>query len=263
MASNKLSLNAKKTKFMAFHAPQKIVQYPSLKINDVYIERVTQFNFLGLIINSNLKWDNHVEHVSKKVSSVIGIMYRLKYIYPQAALRMLYNALILPHFNYCLLVWGSRIILNHPLHVLQKKAIRLAYNKPYIAHTEPICKENQIIKLSDMFGFAVWKFYYRLMNNQLPAYFDCMKPKLPMVCEFHLIRRPLFHLPKIKHSYAEQIIEYQLTKLLNEENGCVLITSKVHTHSFNGFKTFIKKHIFDSYSLDCYILHCEACKLIT
>ena len=52
----------------------------------------------------------------------------------------LYNTLILPHFHYCLLLLGSSIKENHPLHSLQKKAVRIIDNSHYLAHTEPICK---------------------------------------------------------------------------------------------------------------------------
>ena len=33
-------------------------------------------------ISSNLKWNKHINHISIKVSKVIGIMFRLKYIVP-------------------------------------------------------------------------------------------------------------------------------------------------------------------------------------
>ena len=42
---------------MVFHTPQKKVNYPTLKLNNVNIERVSQFNFLGVILASSLKWD--------------------------------------------------------------------------------------------------------------------------------------------------------------------------------------------------------------
>ena len=80
LSSNKLSLNIKKTKCMVFHSNRKTVNYPNLKINDIEIERVAQFNFLGLIISSNLKWQSHIDHISIKISRVIGIMYRMKVV---------------------------------------------------------------------------------------------------------------------------------------------------------------------------------------
>ena len=36
------------------------------KLNNVNIERVSQFNFLGVVINSTLKWDKHRAHISLK-----------------------------------------------------------------------------------------------------------------------------------------------------------------------------------------------------
>ena len=60
LSSNKLSLNIKKTKFMIFHTPLRRIDYPVLKLNNVNIERVSQFNFLTVVINSTLKWDKHM-----------------------------------------------------------------------------------------------------------------------------------------------------------------------------------------------------------
>ena len=50
LPSNKLSLNVKKTKYMVFHTPQKSVIYPTLKLNSAIIERVSQFNFLCVVL---------------------------------------------------------------------------------------------------------------------------------------------------------------------------------------------------------------------
>ena len=44
---------------MVFHTLQKRVIYPNLKLNNANIERVSQFNFLGVVLASTLKWDKH------------------------------------------------------------------------------------------------------------------------------------------------------------------------------------------------------------
>ena len=54
------------------------------------IERVTQFNFLRIVLSSNLKWNKHTDLISKKISRAIDVMYRLKQIYPYAVLLTLY-----------------------------------------------------------------------------------------------------------------------------------------------------------------------------
>ena len=88
LASNKLSLNTQKTKFMVFfHSIQRKVKYPVLTFSNTFVERVTQFNFLGIILHYTLKWQKHIDYLSlKKVSKAIGVMYRLKHIYPEAVL---------------------------------------------------------------------------------------------------------------------------------------------------------------------------------
>ena len=82
LAANKLSINVTKTKYMVFHLHKEVVTYPDLQLNGNKIERVTQFNFLGLILQSNLSWNKHVNHISLKMSKTIGILYRLKSVYP-------------------------------------------------------------------------------------------------------------------------------------------------------------------------------------
>ena len=51
LCSNKLSWNVKKTKYMLFHTAQRKMKHPILPLSNVEIERVTQLNFLSVIIS--------------------------------------------------------------------------------------------------------------------------------------------------------------------------------------------------------------------
>ena len=53
---NKLSLNIAKSKYMTFQRTNKNIQTLTLKIDNINIEQVKEFNFLGLIIDTNLNW---------------------------------------------------------------------------------------------------------------------------------------------------------------------------------------------------------------
>ena len=63
-ALNKLSLNIKKTKFMLI-APKHIKNDNIVgpKLNDMYIDRVFEYKYLGLIIDSDLKWTAHINYM--------------------------------------------------------------------------------------------------------------------------------------------------------------------------------------------------------
>ena len=140
---NKLSLNKLKSKFMLFHQPQKRVTIPKLKINNTLIECVDEFNYLGLIINKHLKWNSHVNKIGNKISQTIGVINKLKHLIPQKTLLTIYNSLILPHINYCILAWGHDSIR---ILKLQRKAIRIIVKGSFYTHSNPIFKKFNIWK---------------------------------------------------------------------------------------------------------------------
>ena len=133
------------------------------------IERVSEFNFLGLTINEFMSWNSHSKKVSNKVSRVLGIMYRLKHFLPFSALRLMYQSLVNCHLQFCILAWGYEC---KRVYNLQKKAIRIMTASKYNAHTEPLFKQLNIMKIEDSFEIQCLKFYYKFKTNTLPAFFD-------------------------------------------------------------------------------------------
>ena len=55
---------------MIFHNHQRDISslIPVLQINKQPIERVTEFNFLGLMIDEHLSWEAHIQKTSNKIS---------------------------------------------------------------------------------------------------------------------------------------------------------------------------------------------------
>ena len=97
LAVNKLSLNVGKTKFMIFHFTQNkniLKHTPKLLINEIELQRVSQFQFLGLIIDENLTWKCHINYVANKLSKQNGILNRLKHILPKEILQTLYCSVV-------------------------------------------------------------------------------------------------------------------------------------------------------------------------
>ena len=155
---------------MVFHTQQKYraIKTPVPKINNATIEKVGQFKFLGLTLDSNLNWKKHSDNITNKCSQILGILNRLKHILPQSIKIMLYNALLLPHINYCLVTWGYQC---KRINILQKRAIRLITLSRYNGHTAPLFKKLKLLTIKDMLALQELKFYYKLTHNELPAYF--------------------------------------------------------------------------------------------
>ena len=82
--------------------------------------------------------------VRNKLSRINGILLRLKYIYPQNVLITLYKSLFVPHINYGSLVWGHA---GGTLDKILKKPVRTITYSNYVAHSEPLLKELNLLKI--------------------------------------------------------------------------------------------------------------------
>ena len=82
LLAERQSLNVSKTKLIMFHMPQKNVPSLKLSICNIKIEEVDHFNFLGLIIDKNMRWHTPVQKVINKNRNVNGILHKFKYVFP-------------------------------------------------------------------------------------------------------------------------------------------------------------------------------------
>ena len=95
------------------------------------IKRVTKVKYLGLVVDENLFWDEHVEYISKTITCNIGIK-RMKSILPHESLTTLYITLVEPHFRYCDIVWEQcNETLKDKLQTLQNRAARVIWNRRF------------------------------------------------------------------------------------------------------------------------------------
>ena len=61
---------------------------------------------LGLIIEDNLKWDDHIQYICSKVTRNIGLKEHIKHCIPKRFSILLYKSLVEPYFKYGNTVWG-------------------------------------------------------------------------------------------------------------------------------------------------------------
>ena len=71
-----------------------IVIQPNIEINQVKINQVGNATALGVEIDDRLSWDNHIDKVSKKVTSGIGAIRKIHDLVDRETLISVYNALI-------------------------------------------------------------------------------------------------------------------------------------------------------------------------
>ena len=109
--ANKLSLNANKTKYIFFHKQRESENIPLklrvLKIDDIEIKREQSLKFLGVLIDENLTWKNHIELLENKISKNIGVLFKASKLLNMRCLKNIYFALIHSYISYANIAWGS------------------------------------------------------------------------------------------------------------------------------------------------------------
>ena len=77
LQANGLVINQEKTHYMVFHTARIKTNSNEISIRDNIIPRVSSTKFLGLIIDDQLKWIEHIQYIKNKVSKSVGILCKV------------------------------------------------------------------------------------------------------------------------------------------------------------------------------------------
>ena len=166
MTSNKLTLNHTKTKFMIISKTGRISSM-NIAINGHQIEQVNRIDYLGIIINSKLMWDDHIKKLETSLSTACGVMAKLRHFVSFDCLKSYYFAKVYSCLQYAILAWGgSNPSKLNRLNVIHNNITRLMVlknlpNQIRIANAT-IYKSLNILQLKDI---------YSLLNKSLRVKF--------------------------------------------------------------------------------------------
>ena len=164
--NNSLTANASKTKYMVFSDKKSIINTNhNLTLNNQKIDPVNTYKYLGLHLQSNLKWNDHIQHISRKVSSLLGPLIKCSYVLPQSTRLKLYYSYVYPHLTLYNEIWcdgknNSNYLFQH-VKKIQNKFIRTIYKEKYffnnvnkngekIVHTIDLYKQHKILTLREI-----------------------------------------------------------------------------------------------------------------
>ena len=109
---NQLSLNVLKTEYMYFASDYNlsnlgVFEIDPLKIGEQPLTRVQSSKSRGVVFDQRLVWKEHVDSLCKRVSSGLAALKQSGQYVPLDGLLTMYNAVIIPLFDYCDVVWSN------------------------------------------------------------------------------------------------------------------------------------------------------------
>ena len=119
------------------------------------MERVESKKFLGVLLNENLSWKDHIKYIENKVAKNIGLLYRAKLFLDENLLLTLYYAYSHTYLNYVILSRDSTNRTNlKKLLNQQKHAVQIINNRTRLDHTN-VLEPSAILR------------YLKLMNHDI------------------------------------------------------------------------------------------------
>ena len=169
----KLSINYSKTTYMLINSNSSQSCNFKVKINDSEIKHTTCTKYLGVYIDQDLSWTEHIHNLEMKLSRSVAMFYRIRYYLSNNALRSVYYSLTYSHLQYAIGVWGGagKTALKR-LNVLHNKVLRAMTYSSYKSRVSPLYKKLNLLKIEDIHILEIGKFMHRLHWGRIPVNFD-------------------------------------------------------------------------------------------
>ena len=138
------------------------LQLPAMTLNNNEIRRENCVKFVGVIIDENLTWQNHIEVVENKISKNIGVLYRASHLLDFKNLLKIYFSFIHIYINYANIAWAStfktklQVILKK-----QKHAARITFHANRFDHSRPLLKEMKTLNVYQINLIQALKFMHK------------------------------------------------------------------------------------------------------
>ena len=237
--SNFLSLNYSKTKIMLIGTHQRLAKVDSFNVEaqNTELDRVYKFKYLGVVLDPWLSWNDHIDYITTKISSRLGMLRKARKVVPRESCITLYDAMILPLFDYCSAVWANCGKTNCDfLDRLQRRAVSII--------------EGRRVQQSDVFHTLSWPSLqsrreyqiclqvFKSLHGLAPAY---LLHEFNYSREFHAYNtrhRDQLRLPLAKTTKYQNSFRYNGAKTWN------MLPLRLRTEtSFLKFKIDLKKFL--------------------
>ena len=230
---NKLTINFNKTCYILLKNPQNSYHFDeqSLLINGHAINKSDNIKFLGVLIDPQLNWSNHISKLLKDFRPYAGLFFRLSQYLSKDVLLILYNSFINSKLSYCVEAWGNApdCYLNK-IKVFQNRLLRIINKKAYDFSANPLFNLNRILTIKKLYKYKVLikahNTFYKTNNNRTITHLTTRQTHINL-------KIPLF-----KSKAGQCCLDYQESLLWNR----LPVTLRKIVNA-NSFKNELKRYL--------------------
>ena len=215
---NSMNINIKKTHGMVFCPKGPHNDTGTVQINGVAITCVTSYKLLGVIIQSNLKWNEHVQYICSRASKCLFLLKQLRRAnLPVPDLVYFYCTVIRPILEYACAVWHTSLSKNQSdcIEQIQKRALNIIYG--YDGSYSDKLLMSDLIVLSIRRDDLCRKLFVNIMNDKQHCLHKLLPPQRRDLSESSVVTRlqqrnililPKFKTNRFRHSFIMYCLDH-------------------------------------------------------
>ena len=246
--ANKLTLNMSKSDIIVI-SPTSINTKSNVStsyLQDLLpIKVVKETKYLGITIDNELTFHNHIKQLATKLSKSVGIICKVKPFLSTKTLLLLYHSLFQSHLLYGLILWGSTFkSYLKKLTSLQNKIVKIIGGGRWQERATPYYHKLKILKLQDLFQLELAQFMFKYKSNALPTNLSNLFQSVEKIHSkgTRSITNCNYFLTQCTSSRLQRSIKYQGVKLWNTLNPEIKQSS-----SLAIFKKKVKLSLIEKY----------------
>ena len=219
--ANELQINPEKSKAIIV-SPKLNTPQPELNLlyNTANISLNDSCKYLGVILDNKLNFQLHILSLEKRVSTSVGILSKLRFLFSSSTFLLLYHALVHPHLLYGLPIWGSTFkTYLDKLQIFQNKAIRVITNTDRRSSFTPQFRNLNVLKIADRYT-EIAKLMHQYSKNMLPSCFSTFFSSLSKIRDRQSRSKSKnnLYLPKFSTCRCQRSLRFQGVKIWSSLN---------------------------------------------
>ena len=216
----------------------------NLNIDGIEIERVETFRYLGILIDSKLKFNKHLNEVCGKLSKLAGISFKISPSLDFISAKNFYFSFVYSLISYGIEAWGGALLLftTDRLQKLQDRIVNNLFKRHIkFNNINGLYKKLNLLKSKEIYLYVSLKFVHNIKYNPNFTVNDTFK--LTTKNNIHHLRNTNeLEVPNPKNNTHLIGHTYQFPKNWNE-----LPNTLKECVNLNKFLQGLKTHLLNKY----------------
>ena len=267
-AVNKLSLNVRKTRAIAFLPRNVHFHYHDLLLEGQAVQWCCSpgasekyFKFLGVLLDDRLTFQHHIDKLYGKLCSASYAVASSAKVLPKQTAINVYRSLYESNLMYCASTWGAaKNKLQKRLFGHQTKVLKNLFGLPRASHISPALHKHRLLKTVEIINREQVMIVHNLRMKSLPGPISkIVRPLIPAQAEYRVSRNSSHDMeqPQLSHNQYSHHPPPRLVLAWNR------LPENVKSSPLQNFRAALSDHYLSLYSRQCEKIDCTACSHMT